>query len=590
MPQNRLIHYLLRYKWRYLPGFVALLGASVLVMLPPIVIREAVDSITRGTTMTRLAALGGVMLGLAVAESGLRFAARHLVSGTSRLVEYDLRSVLAAHLMRLDQRFYLKSQTGDLMARGTNDLERVRMLAGAGLIDLIRLPVMMLVGLLLMLTIDVRLALISIAYFPVIIVIIILVQTTTEAKYRAVQDQFGVLTSRVQENISGVRVIKAYAQEEAELATFAAANQEMIRRTMAWAYYAAGFWPVMVLATGSSIVLVLWFGGREVVAGQLTVGQFVQFIAYLAILAGPVLSLSWTVMLVQQGLASWKRVREVLSSEPQIVEPRQPVPRIASGGDIEFRSVTFGYNDRPVLRNVNLRIPAGATAALVGETGSGKTTLVNLLVRLFDPWEGQVTLGGVDVRQFSLEELREAVGFVSQESFLFSDPLRENLSYGRSNPPHEELEQVIETSQLVNDLPQFTHGLDTLIGERGMTLSGGQKQRVALARALLKRPQILVLDDALAHVDTYTEEQILQRLQASKGQRTTILIAHRTSTVASADLIVTLEDGAIAEIGTHEDLLGRDGVYSRFYRRQLVAEQLQEETQVVPPEDQEISS
>ena len=590
MPQNRLIHYLLRYKWRYLPGFVALLGASVLVMLPPIVIREAVDSITRGTTMTRLAALGGVMLGLAVAESGLRFAARHLVSGTSRLVEYDLRGVLAAHLMRLDQRFYLKSQTGDLMARGTNDLERVRMLAGAGLIDLIRLPVMMLVGLLLMLTIDVRLALISIAYFPVIIVIIILVQTTTEAKYRAVQDQFGVLTSRVQENISGVRVIKAYAQEEAELATFAAANQEMIRRTMAWAYYAAGFWPVMVLATGSSIVLVLWFGGREVVAGQLTVGQFVQFIAYLAILAGPVLSLSWTVMLVQQGLASWKRVREVLSSEPQIVEPRQPVPRIASGGDIEFRSVTFGYNDRPVLRNVNLRIPAGATAALVGETGSGKTTLVNLLVRLFDPWEGQVTLGGVDVRQFSLEELREAVGFVSQESFLFSDPLRENLSYGRSNPPHEELEQVIETSQLVNDLPQFTHGLDTLIGERGMTLSGGQKQRVALARALLKRPQILVLDDALAHVDTYTEEQILQRLQASKGQRTTILIAHRTSTVASADLIVTLEDGAIAEIGTHEDLLGRDGVYSRFYRRQLVAEQLQEETQVVPPEDQEISS
>ncbi len=364
MPQNRLIHYLLRYKWRYLPGFVALLGASVLVMLPPIVIREAVDSITRGTTMTRLAALGGVMLGLAVAESGLRFAARHLVSGTSRLVEYDLRGVLAAHLMRLDQRFYLKSQTGDLMARGTNDLERVRMLAGAGLIDLIRLPVMMLVGLLLMLTIDVRLALISIAYFPVIIVIIILVQTTTEAKYRAVQDQFGVLTSRVQENISGVRVIKAYAQEEAELATFAAANQEMIRRTMAWAYYAAGFWPVMVLATGSSIVLVLWFGGREVVAGQLTVGQFVQFIAYLAILAGPVLSLSWTVMLVQQGLASWKRVREVLSSEPQIVEPRQSVPRIASGGDIEFRSVTFGYNDRPVLRNVNLRIPAGATAAL----------------------------------------------------------------------------------------------------------------------------------------------------------------------------------------------------------------------------------
>ena len=589
MPQNRLIHYILKYKLRYLPGFVALLGASVLVMLPPIVIREAIDSITRGTTMTRLAALGGVMLGLAVAESVLRFAARHLISGTSRLVEYDLRSNLVAHLMRLDQRFYLKSQTGDLMARGTNDLEKVRLLAGAGLIDLVRLPVMMLVGLLLMLTIDVRLALISVAYFPVIIVLIVLVQTTTEAKYRAVQDQFGVLTSRVQENISGIRVIKAYAQEEAELATFAAANQEMLKRTMAWAYYAAAFWPVMVMATGSSVILVLWFGGRGVVAGQLSVGEFVQFIAYLAILAGPVLSLSWTVTLVQQGLASWKRVREVLSSEPQIVGPMQPVKGMASGGDIEFRSVTFGYNDRPVLRNINLRIPAGTTVALVGETGSGKTTLVNLLVRLFDPWEGQVTLGGVDLRQFSLEELREAVGFVSQESFVFSDPLRENLSYGRSNPPHEELEQVIEISQLVNDLPQLTHGLDTLIGERGMTLSGGQKQRLSLARALLKNPPILVLDDALAHVDTHTEEQILQRLQASKGQRTTILIAHRTSTAASADLIVALSDGAIAEIGTHEDLLGRDGVYSRFYSRQLAAEQLQEETPEVPPVDREPS-
>ena len=575
MRGNPILFYLNRYKWRYLLGFVTLMGASIVVMLPPIFVRKAVDAITAGTSRGELAGFAAFILGLAAIESVFRFATRHLVSGTSRRVEFDLRNDLAARLMALDQRFYLQSQTGDLMARCTNDLQVIRDVVGPTLIELARTFAMMGIGLAFLLTINVRLALIAIAYFPIIALVLVYFESSVEAKFRAVQDQFGVMANRVQENLSGMRTIKAYAQEDSETATYSAANTEMMRRSMSWAYYTAALWPLMAVLTGASAVLVLWFGGHDVVSGRITIGQFVQFNTYLAILANPIMSLGWTVTALQQGAGALKRITEVLSTEPRIRDPRDPTVLERVSGEIEFRNVTFGYSGQPVLEDISLRIPAGATVALVGSTGAGKTTLVNLIVRLYDPWEGQITVDGVDIREMSLAQLRSSVGFVPQETFLFSDSLRDNIGYGNASPTRDEFQYALETSQLSNDLAQLTFGVETVIGERGVTLSGGQKQRTALARALLKQPPVLILDDALSHVDTHTEEEILRRLQGFVKERTTIIIAHRTSTLATADMVVALAGGRIAEVGTHYELLRLGGVYARFYRRQLLVEQIQ---------------
>ena len=563
---------MLRYKWRYAAGIGATAVSSFLALLSPQILQRAVDDMAAGTTAGRLVVFGALIIAVALFEGATAFAARMQIAGTSRRVEFGLREDLATRLMELDQRYYVDQRTGDLMARCTNDLQWVRDMIGPTFQNIARSVLILVVALPWMLTIDVRLTLISLAYLPLIAVVVIYLETTMEDKFRRVQDQFGVLTNRAQENISGIRAVKAYAQEEHEIRSFGEDNREMMKRSMSYAYFSSAFFPVMVLATGAGTILVLWFGGHDVVSGRITLGQFVQFNAILMLLANQLIAAGWVVTAYQQGTASLRRVNEVLRAVPAIADSSDPQRPERIRGAIEFHDVTFDYGATRVLNRINLRIEAGSTVALVGETGAGKTTLVNLLVRLRDPSGGRVTIDGIDVRDLPIEQLRGAIGFVPQESFLFSDSLRENICLGRTDATDEELERALLTSQFLNDVDQFVDGLETSIGERGVTLSGGQRQRAALARALVKEPPILVLDDALSHVDTHTEEEILWRLREFMRERTTLIIAHRTSTLASAERVVVLSDGGIAEEGTHAELLSRGGIYARLYERQLLRE------------------
>ena len=550
---NRMVFYLRAYKWRYTSGFIVLVVGTFAALVAPFLIQLAIDDVDGGSATVRvLAGYAGLLLLLAAVESALRYWSRPQVAGASRQIEYRLRNDLAIHLLVLDQRFYLRSRTGDLMSRATNDLQAVRNLLGPTVVDIGRTLVMVTMGVGILLSIDIRLTLISISYLPAVVILVAYFETEVEKRFLQVQEQMAVLTERSQENISGIRAIKAYAQEEAEIETFDGANREMMRRSLRLAIYLSGLFPVMILMTGIGAALVLWFGGQDVAAGRISVGEFVRFNIILGLLAQQLTFVGWVVASWQQGMVANRRINEVLHTAPEIADPDPPSPLAAVRGDVAFHGVTIAYGDNePILEDIDLEIPAGRTVAIVGETGSGKTSLINALVRMIDPAQGSVTIDGRDVRELPLEQLRALVAVVPQESFLFSDSLRGNIGYGRDDPPESELIRAVETSQLSNDLDQLLGGIDTVIGERGVTLSGGQKQRAALARALLKEAPILVLNDSLSHVDTHTEEEILKRLREVMRDRTTIVIAHRTSTLRSADLIVTLEDKHISEVGTH---------------------------------------
>ena len=580
---NRLWHYL-RLNWRrYVFGLALLTVAAFMSLVPPIILREAVDALVDGTTTGTMVRLGAIILGLAAVESVIRFVGRWYVSSTARHIEYGLRTELAAQFMRLDRGFYLRSRTGDLMARATNDLQWVRDFLGPTFNEIWRTLVMVSVGIVLMLAIDVRLTVIAIAYLPLIVGLVVFLETGMERRFSEVQAQFGVLTNRAQENISGIRSIKAYAQEEAEIETFGRENREMMRRSMAFAYYAAGFLPVMIFATGVGTGLVVWYGGRDVVDGEISPGQFVQFMAYLGLLSGQLAGVGWFVAAWQAGTASMGRISEVLNEQPAITDPPEPHTPDHIRGEVEFRGVTVRHDPDgpPVLDQLNLQIEAGSTVAIVGETGSGKTTLIDALTRLIDPTEGAVLVDGVDTRAWALADLRAAIGVVPQEAMLFSDSLRENVAFGRVDASEAEIERAVVTSKLSNDLEQLADGLNTVIGERGISLSGGQRQRATLARALVGDLPILVLDDALSHVDTHTEEEILEGLREYMRDRTTIMIAHRTSALASADRVVVLDHGRIVEDGTHDTLIAQSGVYARLYRQQRRFEALVDEGIVV---------
>jgi ATP-binding cassette subfamily B multidrug efflux pump len=577
---RRLRPYLARHRGALLRGTACLLATTTLSVASPWILRLAVDDLVVAVTRAKLALYASVLVGLVAVEGVFRYGMRTILIGLSREVEYALRSDLFAHLCRLDLRYFQRNRLGDLMSRAMSDLSAVRMVLGPGIMYTATTVATFVVTVAVMVRISPRLLLLSLLPLVLVSLAVRHFGRRIHDRFESVQAQLSTMTALVQENLSGARVVRAYAQEGAELDRFAAVNDEYVERNRRLVRMYGVLYPAIQLLMGTGTVVVLWLGGRQVVAGAISLGEFVAFGAYLTMLHWPMIALGWVVNIFERGEASMGRLAEVLSSEPAIRDESDgPVPAIR--GALEIRDLSFGYDpERPVLQGVSLQVPAGATVAIVGATGSGKSTLASLLPRLYDPPPGTVFVDGVDVRRIPLAQLRAAIGFVPQETFLFSATVRENVAFGLSAAvPAEDVTRRVETAagvaQLAKDVADFPRGYETLVGERGLTLSGGQKQRTALARALAAEPRILVLDDALSAVDTYTEEEVLRGLRAARTTRTTVLVSHRVSTVKDADLIVVLADGRVVEQGRHEDLVAGGGYYADLYRRQLLREEME---------------
>ncbi len=559
--------------------FVAALSAAFSTV-PPYLLGQAVEDLRAGgVSVGLLGRYSLLIVGAAVADSVFKFGMRRLVSGSAFQIEYELRNDLFRQFLRLDQGFYGTNHTGDLMARMTNDLSAIRQLLGPGVTSIVSSGLTFLFVAILMLQMDWQLGLLTLILLPLISVTFVVIGERLRDRFRLVQDQFGRISTRAQENFSGIRTIKAYAQEEAELEVFGAANREYQQLNLRYVLLSALVWPLMTLLLSLTVALVLIVGGQAVASGRLSLGDFVRFNAYLALLTWPMIALGWTVTLVQQGSASMARISEVLDQPPTIETQPKTQPRTAVMGNIEFRNVGLRYGDTWVLRNVSLHIPRGSTTAIVGATGAGKTTLVNMIGRVLDPTEGQILVDGLDVREWPLDTLRNGIGYVQQDTFLFSVPLYENVTFGRTEASEDQIDEALLVSQLVNDVPQFPQGLKTMIGERGVTLSGGQKQRAAIARAVLRDSTIMVLDDAMSSVDTHTAAEILRNLRRVMQDRTSILIAQRIATVKDADQIVVLHNGMIVEQGTHTELVQLNGRYAAMYKRELLQAELEETEQ-----------
>jgi ATP-binding cassette subfamily B protein len=581
-----LFPYLKRYRWRFVPGFVSLALNNTIWLAMPLLLKAAIDSLTRSVSREKLLAYVLALIVIALAKGFFQFWMRWILIGISRDIEYDLRNDLFRHLETLSQSYYQRTRTGDIMARATNDLNATRMLLGPGIMYSANTVMILVLALVIMVRLDWRLTLLAFLPVPVVSWAVMYFGRVIHDRFDRIQAMFSELSARVQENISGIRVVKAYVQEEAEIEQFRAANQQFVRCNLSLIRVFGMFYPLLQVLVGLTFVIVLWQGGRDVLAGRLTIGGFVAFNAYMAQLTWPMISLGWVVNLAERGAASTARLAQIFNEKPEIAPGRLEAggwrpeagetPAVQLRGDIEFRNLTFAYNGRPVLRGVNLRISAGQTVAIVGRTGSGKSTLVSLVPRLCDAPPGALFIDGRDIREWPLDALRRHIGFVPQETFLFSDTLRENIALGAPTADDACIRSAAETAGILPDIEEFPERFATLVGERGITLSGGQKQRTAIARALVRDPRILVLDDALSSVDTQTEDRILGHLAGIMRGRTSILISHRVSTVRSADCIVVLDHGEIVEQGTHAELLERGGYYSELYEKQLLEEELEQ--------------
>ncbi len=568
-------HYLGRYKLQLLVGFLAGSVSAVAAVVPPRFIGEMIDALqVSGTKFDVILWLAWLIVVFAVIEAVFRAIGRFLMLDASRKAEYQMRNDLFAHLQTMHLGYFQHQRVGDLMARMTNDLSWVRQMMGPGMMQGSFTIITFIAALLSMIAVSTRLTIIAMLLMPLTSFTFWYIGRRVHVRFERLQAQFGDMATKAQENFSGIRVVKAFSQEEAEVADFSRVNREYFRRALSLIAMQGLIWPSMSFIVGLAVLSILYFGGQDTIRGELTIGQLVQFVAYLYLLQMPMINIGWISNMFQAGWASLGRLQEIFDARPAITEPLDPVASAISGS-VEFRHVSFAYGQTIVLHDVSFRVPAGGSLAIVGPTGAGKSTLVNLVPRLFDPQQGEILIDGIDVRRYPLRTLRRAVGYVPQETFLFSVPLRENVAFGLEEELSDpQLDWAGEVSQLNKDVADFPARYDTMIGERGVTLSGGQKQRTAIARAVAKDPRVLILDDALSAVDTYTEAEILRRLRGVMHERTSIVVAHRISTVKDADEILVLEEGRVAERGSHRELLARGRLYAQMYRRQLLEEEL----------------
>ncbi|MBI4534832.1 MAG: ABC transporter ATP-binding protein [Ignavibacteriae bacterium] len=583
-PLLRLIPYLAKYKKTLFLGLLTVVGSNLFTIAQPLFIGNAIDTLKAGLESHQIDTGGllfyaGLVVGFSLIAGTFTFLTRQTIIVVSRHVEYDLRNDFLSHIQKLPLSFFQNTPTGDLMAHATNDISAVRNSLGPGIMYPTDTLMTFTMVLAVMLYQDWQLTLLALIPLPFVSYAVYYLGKVVHVKFEERQEQYGRLTTRAQENLSGIRVVKAYVREAYEIGLFRSMSWDYLKKNLVLARVQSIMWPLMFLLVGFSLVITLYFGGVRVIEGQLTIGMLTAFFGYLIMLIWPMIAFGWVINILQQGAASMARLAKITDTVPEIRDTEETDQTITTiEGEIEFRNVTFQHKNAQnlTLEGIDLKIPKGATLAIVGYTGSGKSTLVNLIPRLYDVSAGELLIDGVDVKRIPLEILRSNVGYVPQETFLFSDSITENISYGTDNGTEEHVREAAEISQIARDLQDFPMGLHTMLGERGITLSGGQKQRTSIARAIMRKPSILILDDALSAVDTYTEEEILKRLRGVMKDRTSIIISHRISTVKDADQIVVLHEGKVVERGSHDELVERGGIYAELYRKQLLEEELEQ--------------